>query len=100
MAIPLGILGTLMGLFGSLAAGLGKGLFKGAKGFLPLFLEYLKFCIKSSIILIMFLVGGTTFLFIGIIYIYYNLYSKMQKIGRKEKLFFKENSDIDPEKVY
>ena len=52
--------------------------------------KFLKFSVKSSFILILFLMGGSFFMFIGIFYVYYRLYSQIKARNKDLKKDFKE----------
>ena len=89
-----GIINAFVGMFAKLAGAIGSLLSMVTPPGISLFIKYLKFCLKSSIVLIFFLMGGSLFMFIGIFYIYYVLYIKMSKRLEKEKLFYKPGSDL------
>ena len=89
-----GIISAFVGMFAKVAAAVGSLLSMVGPPGVSLFVKYLKFCLKSSIVLIFFLMGGSLFMFIGIFYIYYVLYTKISKRNEKEKLFYKPGSDL------
>ena len=59
-----------------------------------LFIKFLIFSLKSSFILVLFLMGGPLFMFIGIFYIYYRLYKQVAKRTKDEEQFFKGKTEI------
>ena len=56
-------------------------------------LKFLIFCFKSSFVLILFLMGGSFFLFLGVFYIYYKVYRNVKDRNKKVKKFFKGEMD-------
>ena len=89
-----GIISAFVGILSKLAGAIGSLLFRVTPPGIRFLAKYLKFCLKSSIVLIFFLMGGSLFMFRGIFYIYYVLYTKMSKRLEKEKLFYKPGSDL------
>ena len=91
------MLGALVGVFRALAS-VGIGIFNIVKMVIlgPIgaaILKFLIFCFKSSFVLILFLMGGSFFLFLGVFYIYYKVYSNVKNRNKKVKKFFKGEMD-------
>lgn len=91
------MLGALVGVFRALAS-VGIGIFNIVKAVIlgPIgaaILKFLIFCFKSSFLLILFLMGGSFFLFLGVFYIYYKVYSNIKTRNKKVKKFFKGEVD-------
>ena len=91
------MLGALVGVFRALAS-VGVGIFNIVKAIIlgPIgaaILKFLIFCFKSSFLLILFLMGGSFFLFLGVFYIYYKVYSNIKTRNKKVKKFFKGEVD-------
>ena len=93
------MLGALVGVFRALAS-VGVGIFNIVKAIIlgPIgaaILKFLIFCFKSSFLLILFLMGGSFFLFLGVFYIYYKVYSNVKDRNKKVKKFFKGEMDAE-----
>ena len=91
------MLGALVGVFRALSS-VGVGIFSIIKmvALGPIgaaILQFLIFCFKSSFILILFLMGGSFFLFLGVFYIYYKVYRNIKDRNKKVKKFFKGEMD-------
>ena len=91
------MLGALVGVFRALAS-VGVGIFNIVKMVVlgPIgaaILKFLIFCFKSSFLLILFLMGGSFFLFLGVFYIYYKVYRNVKNRNKKVKKFFKGEMD-------
>ena len=91
------MLGALVGVFRALAS-VGIGIFNIIKMVIlgPIgaaILKFLIFCFKSSFVLILFLMGGSFFLFLGVFYIYYKVYRNVKNRNKKVKKFFKGEMD-------
>ena len=89
MALPLGLLGNVMDIFKAVAvgiAGLLMAIFTGPIG--EFLLKFIIFSFKSSFILVLFLMGGSLFLFVGIGYIYYKLYNHIGSRNKVVKKFY------------
>ena len=91
------MLGALVGVFRALAS-VGIGIFNIIKMVMlgPIgaaILKFLIFCFKSSFVLILFLMGGSFFLFLGVFYIYYKVYRNVKNRNKKVKKFFKGEMD-------
>ena len=91
------MLGALVGVFRALAS-VGIGIFNIVKAVIlgPIgaaILKFLIFCFKSSFLLILFLMGGSFFLFLGVFYIYYKVYRNVKDRNKKVKKFFKDEMD-------
>lgn len=91
------MLGALVGVFRALAS-VGIGIFNIIKMIIlgPIgaaILKFLIFCFKSSFVLILFLMGGSFFLFLGVFYIYYKVYRNVKDRNKKVKKFFKGEMD-------
>ena len=91
------MLGALVGVFRALAS-VGIGIFNIIKMVMlcPIgaaILKFLIFCFKSSFVLILFLMGGSFFLFLGVFYIYYKVYRNVKDRNKKVKKFFKGEMD-------
>ena len=91
------MLGALVGVFRALAS-VGIGIFNIVKAVIlgPIgaaILKFLIFCFKSSFVLILFLMGGSFFLFLGVFYIYYKVYRNVKDRNKKVKKFFKDEMD-------
>ena len=86
------IMGWMMAAFGKVGSILGSALQASAGPVAAFMKMFLIFCLKSSIVLVFFLMGGSIFMFIGMFYIYYKLFEKMKQKISKEKTFYNDPS--------
>ena len=101
MPLPLGLLGNVMDAFKAVGIGIGTLLmtiFTGPIG--EFLLKFLKFSFKSSFILVLFLMGGSMFLFVGIGFIYYKLFTHVGMRNKKVKQFYSGEADASDVQDY
>lgn len=86
------IMGWMMAAFGKVGSLVFSALKSGGPPIAIFMKKFLIFCLKSSIVLVFFLMGGSLFMFIGMFYIYYKLFKKLKKKLKNEVGFYKDSS--------
>ena len=92
------IMGWMMAAFGKVGSIVFSALKSAGPPVAVFMKKFLIFCLKSSIVLVFFLMGGSIFMFLGMFYIYYKLFKKLKKKIQNEAGFYKDSS-VDADSV-